>query len=352
MDSFSAMKFNGNSLDLIDQRRLPEQELWLRCENLDEVCHSIEQMVVRGAPAIGCAAAFALVIDARQQKNADDWGNYVSKFERSCSRLEKTRPTAVNLFYAINRMKQASEEFGSSLAMSKAKEKLRVEAEKIFRHDLETCLAIGEEGARLVLPQSGKLNILTHCNTGSLATAGYGTALGVIRHLHSLGRVERVYVGETRPWLQGARLTAFELHKDGIPNTLITDSTAAYVMSQNKVDFVIVGADRIAKNGDTANKIGTYSLSVACKYHGIKFYVAAPLATIDPDLPSGDLIPIEQRAKEEVSSIAGISIAARDTNVYNPAFDVTPAPLIDGIITERGVISAPMTKAIENILSL
>ncbi|HJY75836.1 MAG TPA: S-methyl-5-thioribose-1-phosphate isomerase [Burkholderiales bacterium] len=310
------IRWKGDRLELLDQRLLPEKTEYVACRSAEEVAQAIRDMVVRGAPAIGCAAAFGVVL-GKGSKEAYDV-------------LAKSRPTAVNLFWALERMKKAKD--------------LEAEARAIFEEDLAANRAIGRLGAELIRERS---RVMTHCNTGALATAGYGTALGVIRA--SKSKNISVIANETRPYLQGARLTAWELVQEGIPCTLITDSMAGHLMSKGEVDVVIVGADRIAANGDVANKIGTYPLAVLAKRHGIPFYVAAPCSTFDPKIPDGSRIPIEERPADEVTGYRGARWAPQGVSVRNPAFDVTPAELITGIICEKGIASPPYP---ENIAAL
>ncbi|MGQ0546673.1 MAG: S-methyl-5-thioribose-1-phosphate isomerase [Betaproteobacteria bacterium] len=307
-DTVQPLRWLGDRLELLDQRLLPDKTVYVTCRSADEVAAAIRDMVVRGAPAIGCAAAFGVVL-AR---------GTAESFEV----LRKSRPTAVNLFWALDRMKKAKD--------------LEKEATAIFEEDLAANRAMGKIGAELI-PE--KARIMTHCNAGALATAGYGTALGVVRSAKS--KKVSVIASETRPYLQGARLTAYEMVQEGIPCTLITDSMAGHLMSRGEVDVVVVGADRIAANGDVANKIGTYALAVLAKRHGIPFYVAAPLSTFDPSLADGSRIPIEERSADEVTGYRGARWAPQGVSVRNPAFDITPAELITGIITERGVVVGP-----------
>jgi methylthioribose-1-phosphate isomerase len=312
------IRWHGDSLDLLDQRLLPEKLSYLKCTTAAEVAQAIRDMVVRGAPAIGCAAAFGVVLSKGSSEGF--------------SVLAASRPTAVNLFWALERMKKAKN--------------LKAEAEAIFAEDLAANRAMGKLGAELI-PQNAR--VMTHCNAGALATAGYGTALGVIRSAKN--KSISVFACETRPYLQGARLTAYELVQEGIPCTLITDSMAGHLMSRGEVDVVVVGADRIAANGDVANKIGTYALAVLAKRHGIPFYVAAPLSTFDPKIPDGSHIPIEERPAEEVTGYRGVRWAPEGVAVRNPAFDVTPAELVTGIICEKGVVLAPDRKKIQALIS-
>lgn len=347
---FAAMKYEGGVLALVDQRLLPAEEIWLQCKDLETVAKGIEDMVIRGAPAIGCCAAYGLAIDSRSFEGKD-WGSYRDTFTASVERLARTRPTAVNLFYALNRMKDLSRDFRDSDSMAEVANRIEMTAHELYDDDLATCKAIGRHGAAYAIELFGKkkLRILTHCNTGSLATAGYGTALGVIRSLHEQGFVEVVYADETRPYLQGSRLTAFELKSEGMPYKVIADSAAAYLMQQGKIDMVVVGADRIAANGDTANKIGTYSVAVNAKHHGVAFFVAAPLSTFDAKIPDGSAIPVEERTPEEIRVTGGRQMTPPDAPVYNPSFDVTPSTLITGIVTERGVLKAPYKDSIKGL---
>jgi len=340
------MRYEPGVLHLVDQRILPNTETWLACNTLEKVAAAIEDMVVRGAPAIGCTAAFGILVDAIEfSREADStWESYEARFTKVCMRLSRTRPTAVNLFYAIDSFKELVKKIPKETSFEEVVKKFEFLAVSLHDGDIATCKAIGDHGAGM--QKEGKLRVLTHCNTGSLATAGYGTALGVIRSLYKQDKLEIVYVDETRPYLQGARLTAFELEQEGIPYKLITDSVAAWLMQKSEVDWVVVGADRIASNGDTANKIGTYSLAVNCNHHKIKFFVAAPLTTFDLQIKSGEEIPVEERSEDEVKNWGGRLIAPQNAEVYNPSFDVTPSDLITAIITEKGVISSPY---LENI---
>ena len=311
----SPLRWRGGVLELLDQRKLPTEEVWITCRDYRQAAQAIREMVVRGAPAIGCAAAYGVVLGARQG---------VSLLEVNAT-LRETRPTAVNLFWALERMAQVS---------PSTPEALEREAIQIHQEDIASCIAIGNHGAPL-MPRGG--TILTHCNAGALATGGYGTALGVIRSAHKAGRNIRVFADETRPWLQGARLTAWELQKSGIDVTVIADNMAGHLMRKGEIQAVIVGADRIASNGDTANKIGTYSVAVLAHEHRIPFYVAAPLSTIDLKVPNGAYIPIEERSHEEVTTFAGVKTAPDGVPARHPAFDVTPSRLITAIITEAGI---------------
>lgn len=320
-----------SALRLLDQRLLPQEVRYLDCRSAGDVAEAIHGMAVRGAPAIGIAAAYGLVLATREDKDG---------FERAAEILAASRPTAVNLRWALERMR------GVWLAQRDVAA-LECEAIHIHEEDLAQNLKMGELGAALIEPGS---RIVTHCNTGALATGGHGTALGVIRSAHALHRIACVYNTETRPWLQGARLTAWELQQEAIPARLIADGAVAHLMSQEKIDWVIVGADRIAENGDTANKIGTYALAVAAKRHGARFMVVAPTGTFDLRCRSGADIPIEERSAAELTEFRGQAIAPRGYDAYNPVFDVTPAELIDAIVCERGVVHSPSREAIRALL--
>ncbi len=312
------LRWRDGRLELIDQRLLPARLEYVSCTNATEVAEAIRSMVVRGAPAIGCAAAFAIAMEARSGRNLDI----------GFDALARSRPTAVNLYWALERMRRA-------LAAGRDAD---AEALAIFNEDIETNRAIGRAGADLVADGA---HILTHCNTGALATAGYGTALGVIRSARDQGKRVSVVVSETRPYLQGARLTAWELIREKIPVTLITDNAAGHLMRIGNIDLVIVGADRVAANGDVANKIGTYTLAVLAARHHLPFYVAAPLSTIDVSIADGNAIPIEERSAVEVTGYGEIRWAPEGVHVVNPAFDVTPAELITAIVTEKGAVAKP-----------
>jgi len=323
---------------MIDQRKLPAQEVYVRCKTAAEVARAIKTMVIRGAPAIGVAAAMGIALGMRKSK-ATGTQKFAADFHNTCELMAGTRPTAVNLFWAIDRMKRtfaAAAQAGESV--EQIKDRLDREAQLIHDEDVASCRAMGAFGAEVV-PADAR--ILTHCNAGALATAGYGTALGVIRGAVEMGKTVAVFADETRPFLQGARLTAWELVRDGIQTTVITDNMAGALMLQGKVNFVVVGADRIAANGDTANKIGTYGVAVLAREHQIPFYVAAPLSTIDLKTPDGRHIPIEERNSREVTHVGGSQLAPDGAKIWNPAFDVTPHHLIAGIITERGIFRAP-----------
>lgn len=329
---------------LIDQRLLPHETVVVRCRDLDAVAYSIRSMQVRGAPAIGCTAAYGMALVA-QQSPAETAGALLAELEQARATLNAQRPTAVNLAWATERMlNQAAEIAGAGPDALRAR--LLDEAHAILAEDLAMCYAIGDHGAPLI-PTRGQ--VLTHCNAGGLATAGYGTALAPIRTAFGQGRAVHVFVDETRPFLQGARLTAWELRQAGIPQTLITDNMAGYMMRRGAIDCVIVGADRIVANGDTANKIGTYSLAVLAKAHGLPFYVAAPSSTVDLGLTTGDQIPIEERASEEVTHLGGRRLAPEGVSAAHPAFDVTPHELITAIITERGVVYPPFEEGLRRV---
>ncbi len=326
-----------NRVILIDQRLLPAEEVYIECVDHLQIAEAIEKMAIRGAPAIGVAAAYGVALGVKNIKDSDDRD---SKFDRILNRIRDTRPTARNLFWALERMKQVYD-VHKHLAFPELKEKMIQEAIAIDQEDVETNKRIGFWGRELI--HDGQ-TILTHCNAGALATSGFGTALGVIRAAFDQGKKIRVFVDETRPFLQGARLTCWELDRDGIPVVLIADNMAGYLMKKGFISSVITGADRIAENGDTANKIGTYSVAVLAKEHGLPFYVAAPLSTIDFGLKDGDAIPIEERDPDEVRKLEGRYITIPRVEVMNPAFDVTPAAYITAIITEKGVARPPFEK--------
>jgi methylthioribose-1-phosphate isomerase len=329
---------------MVDQRKLPARELYVRCRTAAEVARAIRTMVVRGAPAIGVAAAMGLALGAKRSK-AQGSKQFVIEFNKNCDVMAGTRPTAVNLFWAIERMKKTLSE--GALAGESPLElaaRLEAEARRIHDEDVASCRAMGAHGATLV-PDPAR--ILTHCNAGALATAGYGTALGVIRAAAEQGKTIAVFADETRPWLQGARLTAWELLRDGIPTTVITESMAGPILRAGEVDLVVVGADRIAANGDVANKIGTYTVAVLAREHGVPFYVAAPISTVDLGTLDGAHIPIEERNPREVSHFQGRRVAAEGAGIRNTAFDVTPNALVAAIITERGVCRAPYVESLK-----
>jgi methylthioribose-1-phosphate isomerase len=336
LNSIYPVRWQDNKVWLIDQTRLPREYIEVEIATSEAMAQAIETMIVRGAPAIGVAAAYGMVLGAREI-NTENRAEFLDHLEQIAARLARTRPTAVNLFWAIERMLKTAKE--SSLEVAAVPSMLLETAAIIQKEDVQTCLAIGQHGLSILPQNPEKLTLLTHCNTGALATAGYGTALGVIRSAWTAGRLLRVYADETRPRLQGAKLTAWECVQDGIPVTVITDSMAAHCMQQKLIDAVIVGADRIAANGDTANKIGTYSLAVVANAHQVPFYVAAPLSTVDFSLENGSGIPIEQRDSAEIYQVGTTTICPSGVDFYNPAFDVTPANLITAIITEKGAVT-------------
>ena len=334
----------ADAVVMIDQRKLPGEEVYVRCKTAPEVARAIKTMVIRGAPAIGVAAAMGIALGMRRSK-ATGTQKFAAEFHKICELMAATRPTAVNLFWAIERMKRcfaAAAQAGESV--DQIKDRLEREAEAIHDEDVASCRAMGAFGAEVV-PADAR--VLTHCNAGALATAGYGTALGVIRGAVAQGKHVVVYADETRPFLQGARLTAWELVRDGIQTTVITDNMTGALMRQVPIDLVVVGADRIAANGDTANKIGTYGVAVLAHEHKVPFYVAAPLSTIDLNTPDGDHIPIEQRNPREVSHVGSSQLTPEGASIWNPAFDVTPHHFIAGIITERGIFRPPYIESLK-----
>ena len=331
-------------LHLLDQRRLPSEETWIECAEADQVGDAIREMVVRGAPAIGIAAAYAVVLGfVRGGRDSP-----ASRFEDLAAGLLNTRPTAVNLAAAIARMRARLESLSAASAAARVRG-LETEADRIAAEDLEANRRLGALGAGLLPPAGKRARVLTHCNAGSLATSGYGTALGIVRALVESGREVEVFAPETRPYLQGARLTAWELMADQIPVTLVTDGMVGSLLAGGDMDAVIVGADRIAANGDSANKIGTYQAAVLAKEHGVPFVVAAPFSSVDLETPSGAAIPIEERRPEEIVEIAGRRIAPEGVPVWNPAFDVTPARYITAIVTERGIARPPFAAALARL---
>jgi methylthioribose-1-phosphate isomerase len=332
---------------LLDQRLLPAQEVAVRCASVDDVARAITSMQVRGAPAIGCTAAYGMVI-AFLRSRAPTLEQSLRDLTAAKAQLDAARPTAVNLAWATSRMLRAAEQ-KLTTDRSESYAALRDEAHAIMAEDLAMCYAMGRHGVPLIPPRG---HVLTHCNAGGLATAGYGTALAPIRAAHEQGRPIHVFVDETRPFLQGARLTAWELQQANVPLTLITDNMAGYFMRRGEIDCVIVGADRVVANGDIANKIGTYSVAVLAKAHDIPFYVAAPSSTVDFALPNGDAIPIEQRDPDEVTSLGGQLIAPAGVRAAHPAFDITPHELITAIITERGVVYPPFEENLRRTLAL
>ena len=333
--------WEDNTVVMIDQKALPQEERYLTCRHYEEVVAAIKDLTIRGAPAIGVAAAMGIALGMLTVSSSSH-ENLKSAFHEICAQFSRSRPTARNLFWAIERMKKRFEEVLSSCP-ARISETLVEEAIRICEEDIAVNKRMGMYGRSLILDGD---NILTHCNAGALATAGYGTALGVIRAAREEGKKIHVYVDETRPVLQGARLTAWEMMKENIPATLITDNMAGFLMKQGKINKIIVGADRIAANGDAANKIGTYSLAVLAKEHSIPFYIAAPRSTIDMSLQQGDEIPIEERNAEEVTTIRGVKVAPERMAVYNPAFDVTPHHYITAIITEAGVAVPPYEESL------
>ncbi len=342
-DADKAIVWDNDRLYLLDQRILPTEELYLELQTAEDTANAITDMVVRGAPAIGITAAFGVVLAARTsyQRDASSWKEGMRK---DLDRLAESRPTAVNLFWALERMGRLIDELDSGDPVPR----LLQEARQIHQEDVASNRILGDLGADLI---ESATSVITHCNAGALATGGYGTALGVIRSAWRDGKIERVYADETRPWLQGSRLTAWELHKDDIHVTLVTDSAAASRMRAGGIGWVIVGSDRIAANGDVANKIGTYSLAVVARYHGVKVMVAAPTSTIDMSAACGEDIPIEFRAPDEVLICGGKRIGACGVNAWNPVFDVTPAALVDAIVTEKGVVRSPNAKKMRELMA-
>jgi methylthioribose-1-phosphate isomerase len=329
---------------MIDQRKLPEKEVYVECQDYIQVAEAIEKMIIRGAPAIGVAAAFGVALGLLKMEKGND---VEEEFSRILQRLERTRPTARNLFWALERMKITFEK-KKAIDLSELKKRLIKEAMEIEQEDIEANKKIGFLGKSLL--KDGD-SVLTHCNTGALATAAYGTALGIIVAACKEGKRIHVYADETRPLLQGARLTCWELDKEDVPVTLITDNMAGHIMKKGMISKVIVGADRIARNGDTANKIGTYTVAVLAKEHRLPFYVAAPTQTIDLSLTDGREIPIEERSAQEVREFGGRCVTIRHVEVENPAFDVSPASYISAIITEKGICRPPYEKSLEDLFN-
>lgn len=342
-DADLAIVWRNDRLYLLDQRILPLQEQFLELQTARETADAIRNMVVRGAPAIGITAAFGVVLAARNcfKVFASDWKREMGP---ELDLLAASRPTAINLFWALERMKKLIARLGSD----DPEPALLTEAQAIHAEDIAANRRMGELGAELI---EGETAVITHCNAGALATGGYGTALGVIRSAYTAGKISRVYADETRPWLQGSRLTAWELARDDIPVTLLADGAAASRMAQGDIGWIIVGSDRIAANGDVANKIGTYHLAVAAKYHGVKVMVAAPTSTIDMSVSSGADIPIESRDPAELLCCGGKQVGAPGVDAWNPVFDVTPAELVDAIVTERGVVLSPNRKKMDDLIS-
>jgi len=346
--------WDGEILQLLDQRMLPEEEIYIQCRSVSDVVGSIKDMVVRGAPAIGVAAAFAMVLAARQITCADageeaapvSSDGLLEHLEEAAAYLKESRPTAVNLSWGVDRMLGLTRRLRDA-SPDKILKEMNIEAENIFREDIDCNKKIGDWGAQLIRNGS---TVLTHCNAGALATAGYGTALGVVRSAFFGGKKIAVFANETRPFLQGARLTAWELQKEGIPVTLIVDGAAGYFISSGAVDCIVVGADRIAENGDTANKIGTYMLAVLARENSIPFYVAAPSSTIDISVSSGEDIVVEERSADEVTAVRGTSLAPAGIEVKNPSFDITPSRLITALITEHGITFFPTREKIRQLV--
>ena len=338
------LEWTDSGVRFIDQTKLPTEETYVTCKTYEQVADVIRNMVVRGAPAIGVAAAMGIALGMKNSK-AEDGAGVKKDFDRICKVIGETRPTAVNLFWAIRRMTEKFERVRVR-PIAQIKQALIEEARRMHAEDIAANQAMGRHGATL-MPSSG--GVLTHCNAGALATCGYGTALGVIRAAVEQGKKIHVFADETRPFLQGSRLTAWELMKDGIPTTVISDNMAGAMMKQGKIGAIVVGADRIAANGDVANKIGTYTVAVLAKEHGIPFYVAAPFSTIDLATPDGSKIPIEQRNEREVTHIAGRQMVPEGVGVENPAFDVTPAKYVTAIITERGIAKAPYEESLQKL---
>ena len=338
------LEWTEQGVRFIDQTKLPTEEIYLTCKTHEQVADAIRTMVVRGAPAIGVAAAMGIALGMKAAK-AENAAELKRELDQICDNMGKTRPTAVNLFWAIGRMQEKFERMRVR-PVAQIKEALVEEAKRMHAEDIAANQAMGRHGATLMPNEGG---VLTHCNAGALATAGYGTALGVIRAAVEAGKKIHVYADETRPFLQGSRLTAWELMKDGIPTTVISDNMAGAMMRQGKIGAIVVGADRIAANGDVANKIGTYTVAVLAKENGIPFYVAAPISTVDMACPDGSKIPIEQRNTREVSHIGGKQMVPDGVSIENPAFDVTPAKYVAAIITERGIARAPYDESLRSL---
>jgi methylthioribose-1-phosphate isomerase len=338
------LEWTDQGVRFIDQTKLPTEETYVICKSYEQVADAIRTMVVRGAPAIGVAAAMGIALGAQNSK-AETVGDLKRDLDQICDVIRKTRPTAVNLFWAIHRMQEKFERLRIR-PIAQIKRELVEESKRMHAEDIAANQAMGRYGATLMPSEGG---VLTHCNAGALATAGYGTALGVIRAAVEQGKKIHVYADETRPFLQGSRLTAWELMKDGIPTTVISDNMAGAMMKQGKIGAIVVGADRIAANGDVANKIGTYTVAVLAKENGIPFYVAAPIATVDLACPDGDHIPIEQRNAREISHIAGKQMTPDGVSIENPAFDVTPAKYVTAIITERGIARDPYLESLPKL---
>ena len=349
---WTTLRWTDEGVALLDQRRLPTEETYLLLQDVESVAVAIEDLAVRGAPAIACAAGLGVAL-AAVRSDATDVPTLVADVERACEPLARTRPTAVNLFWAIRRMRARLAEVAAAADPGDpdaVRDALREEALAILHEDVQTNRALGAVGVEIVPDVPTGATVLTHCNAGALATAGHGTALGVVRSVVETGRKIRVVAGETRPFLQGSRLTAWELVQDHIPVTVVTDGMAGHLMSQGEIDVVIVGADRIAANGDVANKIGTYSLAVLAREHQIPFYVAAPLSTVDLETENGAAIPIEERSAEEVVVLNGQALAPSGAQARHPAFDVTPARLVTGIVTERGIARPPYGQSLRDLV--
>ena len=340
------IEWQDDSVVMIDQRKLPASEVYVTCKTASELAKAIKTMVIRGAPAIGVAAAMGIALGMKKSK-ATGTKQFVTEFQKTCDLMAATRPTAVNLFWAIDRMKRTfAEAAQAGSSVEELKQRLETEALLIHDEDVASCRSMGAYGATLV-PATAK--ILTHCNAGALATAGYGTALGVIRAAVEQGKQVAVLADETRPFLQGARLTAWELVKDGIDTTVITDNMTATMMRQGHVDLVVVGADRIAANGDVANKVGTYGVAILAREHDIPFYVAAPMSTVDLGMPDGSGIPIEERNEREVTHVGSSRLTPAGAHIRNPAFDVTPAKYVTAIVTERGIARPPYEQSLRQL---
>jgi methylthioribose-1-phosphate isomerase len=338
------LEWTSRGVVFIDQTKLPTEEVYVTCTTHQQVADAIRNMIVRGAPAIGVAAAMGIALGVKNSQ-ADNVSDLKQEFDQICEAIRQTRPTAVNLFWAIRRMQEKFETLRIR-PVAQIQQALIEEAQRMHAEDIAANQAMGRHGAAL-MPSSG--GVLTHCNAGALATAGYGTALGVIRAAVEAGKKIHVYADETRPFLQGSRLTAWELMKDGIPTTVISDNMAGVMMQQGKIGAIVVGADRIAANGDVANKVGTYTVAVMAKEHGIPFYVAAPISTVDLATPEGSKIPIEQRNAREVTHIAGKQMTPDGVGIENPAFDVTPAKYVTAIVTERGIARAPYEESLREL---
>ncbi len=341
---FKTIEWKGDRVRLLDQRRLPNEVRYIDCKDVSAVAQAIRNMAIRGAPAIGVAAAMGIALAAKKIRSHRAYV-FRKYMEKVCNQMSQTRPTAVNLFWAVNRMKRVLDQ-EASFNIEEMKLKLEEEVLRIFEEDVEVNRRIGENGKILIHDGEG---VLTHCNAGALATAGYGTALGVIYAAWAEGKRFSVFVDETRPLLQGSRLTAWELAREKIPATVLTDNMAGWLMKKKEINLVLVGADRIARNGDTANKIGTYSLAVLAKWHHLPFYVAAPTSTFDISLPTGRDIPVEERAPEEVTHFRGIRVTPKEIRAFNPAFDITPHDLIHGIITEKGLVRKPFERNLKRM---